>query len=105
MRVSFDVRKSTNELRTFVHHVPPGAAALVSASQRLDVVVHDLNQGLVVETTIDNPIGKLTVPDQVVAVDLVSVVGGEINIAIRVFEREVALCGLSGLPTITVSVK
>lgn len=55
---------------TFINNVPASTSTLVSASNGLDMVIHDGYQGCVVETALRDPGGKLTMPDECMAMNL-----------------------------------
>ena len=81
-----------------VDDVPACADVLVPPSQLEDVVLHDGNKRLIVEVSITNPFWKLTVPDEVVAVDFLLVLLGPIAVAVGIVEGEVVAAGLNHLP-------
>ena len=70
----------------FIDHVPACAAALVPASETLDMIVHHLDELGLAEVASGHPVWKLAVPNQVVAVDLGAVGGGVVDISVCVFE-------------------
>ena len=84
------------------------------------MVVHDLNHRLIVEVAIGDPSRQLRVPDQVLmhpistylktiataitnmAMDLVAMVGGKVNVTISVIKGEVASLWLRSVPLLGV---
>ena len=74
-----------------VNYVPACANALVAGHDGLDVVLHDANEGLVVEAALRYPGRQLRVPDQSVAVDLELVRLSVCRIAVGISEGVVAL--------------
>ena len=103
MDVSVDV-KNVGEctMITFVHHVPTGASACVTASKRRNVVVHDADERGVVEATLSHPCRELAVPDQVVAMDLDTVLGCVVDVAVGILEGEDTTLRLGRLPLLSV---
>lgn len=83
---------------TFVDDVPSCADVLVTAGHGLDVVLHDLDQRGVVESAAGDPLGKLAVPDQGMAVDLDLVLLRERGDLVGFTEREVSSGRFGGLP-------
>jgi hypothetical protein len=81
-----------------VDNVPTSAHVLVSACKLGDMVLHDGDEGLVVKVASTNPCGKLTVPHQVVAVDLLLVCLGPVTVAVGIIESEVVTAGLNDFP-------
>lgn len=72
--------------------------SLVPASNRVDVILHDLDQSLVVKVTSLNPRSKLTMPDKSVAAKLLVVVDGEIGVLVSRAKSELATPWLDRLP-------
>lgn len=62
------------------------------------MVLHDANEGLVVETAVGDPERKLGVPDQSVAVNLKLVLLGVCGIAISIVKGEVVARWFGRLP-------
>lgn len=81
-----------------VDYVPAGADALVTGHHSLDVVLHDADERLVVETALGNPDGELRMPNQSVAVHLEVVLLRVCRIAVGIRKGEVVAGWLSRLP-------
>lgn len=62
------------------------------------MVLHDVNQGLVVKTAAGDPDGELGVPDKGVAVDLEVVLPRVCGVAVGIRKGEVVARWLDGLP-------
>jgi len=75
-----------------------GALVLVSASDFLDVVLHDGNQRLVVKAALTDPGGELRVPDQSVAAHFFVVAVGKVCYGVCAGKGKVVALGLGGLP-------
>lgn len=71
--------------------------ALVTACNRLDVVLNDLSKSIAV-VDVFNPLGQLRVPEQSVTSDLEAVLLGKVDDLIGASKVELATLGLSGIP-------
>ena len=80
-----------------VDYVPACANALVAGHDGLDVVLHDANEGLVVESALRYPGRQLRVPDQSVAVNLKLVRLGVCRITVGICEGVIALAWVNRL--------
>jgi hypothetical protein len=89
-------------VESLVNHIPAGAAALIATCKVLDVVLHDIDELSLAEVASSHPWRQLTMPDQIVAVDLVAVSGGEVDIFVGVREGKVALLWLGRLPFLSI---
>jgi hypothetical protein len=89
---------STVLIQGLVDDVPAGASVLPAAGNVFDVVLHDGDQGLVVEAACGHPCGKLAVPNKGVAVNLLIVLLGERNNFVTTGKGEIVAGGLGRLP-------
>jgi hypothetical protein len=76
-------------VQSLVNYVPACADALVAGHNLLNVVLHDADEGLVVEPALRYPGRQLRVPYQVVAMNLEVVLLGVCRIAVGILESEV----------------
>jgi hypothetical protein len=85
-------------VQSLVDYIPACANTLVAGHDGLDVVLHDTNKGLVVESALRYPGRQLRVPDEGVAVNLEVVLLGVFSVSVGIRESEVVARWLNGLP-------
>jgi hypothetical protein len=78
------------------------AAATVPAHHLVDVILHHLLQGGVVEAAVGHPAGELGVPDKGVAADVLPVLAGPVHVLVGRAEGKLAAVGLGGVPLLGV---